>query len=453
MIVSFPAASVASGRLLPPFARGSALAHRLRFLVDPIGLVEECELRHGNAFGLRLSKVGWYFFSDPAHVKQIYTADPDVLLAGVAKRRIFGKLLGASSSLLLDGEAHLARRRLLLPQFRGDRMAAYTDRIVHEACDAIASIPRGRELSLHPYLHRLTLRVILSALFGPEERALSGVWHDLERFANHAVSSRLVLAPALQWDLGPHSPWGRVLDEVRRAERAVDAEIVRHRQRSSDDDLLGLLMSATDEHGRQLTESEVRDEALTLVVAGHEITSIVATWLVYAIASRPAILRAVRDELDAVVGPRSPGPDQIEQLAVLDGVVRESMRLHSTIPLGSARLVHREVRIGDFELPRGAVINVALHLLHRRADIFEQPHRFDPTRYARPANPYHWAPFGGGVRRCLGMSLALYELKLIAAMMFSRLSLEVPPRVRPVRRGAFVAPARGLRVIATERRS
>ncbi len=451
----FDAAASRSRR--PPTARGPAARHKLLFLVDPIALIEECERELGDAFRLKLSEPGWFFFSDPAHVKEIYTGDTDVLRAGEAKKGIFGKLLGSSSSLLLDGAPHLARRRLLLPQFRGEQMSRYTARIVREARAAVAAMPLGRPFSMHERMHRLTLRIMLSALFGPEERASAGLWQALERFANHAASSRLLMAPALQWDLGPLSPWGRVVREVRHAETAVLSEIERRRRASAPSaDLLGLLMDATGEQGERLTDREIRDEVLTLVVAGHEITSMVTTWLVYAIASRSDVERRVRDELDAVIADRDPEADDVARLAYLEAVLRESMRYYSTVPVGSARLVTRDVRIGGFDVPRGAVINVALHLLHRRPELFPSPNRFDPTRFTtgERVSPYHWAPFGGGTRRCLGMAFAMHEIQLIAAVLFSRLAITVPSeRVRAVRRGAFVAPERGLRVVVERRRA
>jgi cytochrome P450 len=433
----------------PPTARGLAVAHKLRFVVDPIGFLDACAREHGDAFHLLLGRPGLFVFSRPDHVKAIYAADPEVLRAGEAKRAIFGQLLGGASSLLLDGEPHMRRRKLLLPQFRGDRMAAYAERIRMETERAIARMPVGEPFALLPIFQSLTLRVMLRALLGEETAASAPLWDALSRFATDAASSRLLMAPALQWDLGPWSPWGRVRRIVHTANRAVEDEIRRRSARAPDSaDLLDLLLASKDEHGEALMNAEVRDEVLTLVVAGHEITSMVLTWLVHAVISRPDVHARIDEELASV--PNGLDESDALRLTYLDSVVRESMRLHSVVPLGSARLVTRDTTIGEHEVPRGAMVNVALHLLHRRPEVFERPNEFVPERFATPTTfgPAQWAPFGGGARRCLGMQFALFELKLIAQTLFSRVALTELETPRPVRRGAFVAPSGGLRVTA-----
>jgi cytochrome P450 family 110 len=434
----------------PPTVHGPAAYQKLRFLTSPIGLLESCARRHGDAFRLLLGRPGLFVFSRPDHVKAIYTADTEVLRAGEAKRAIFGRLLGGASSLLLDGEPHLRRRKLLLPQFKGERMAMYASRIAAETRAAIARMPVGQPFALLPIVQSLTLRVMLSALLGPEDASSAPLWRAMERFATDAASSRLLMAPALQWDLGPYSPWGRVQRVVRAANGAVESEIQRRRARPNEGrDLLDLLLSSSDEHGASLTDAEVKDEVLTLVVAGHEITSMVLTWLVHAVISRPEVQARIDGELEAI------GEHDVGGLTYLDSVVRESMRFHSVVPIGSARLATEDTRIGEHDVPRGAMVNVAIHLLHRRPEIFERPDEFRPERFSvEPrVGPYEWAPFGGGARRCLGMSFALFELKLITATLFSRVALVGLERPRAVRRGAFVAPSGGLRVVVKRLRA
>jgi cytochrome P450 len=175
----------------------------------------------------------------------------------------------------------------------------------------------------------------------------------------------------------------------------------------------------------------------------------VLAWLVHAVASRRSVRARVNEELDAAPA----DPARIASLPYLDGVVRESMRYHSVVPLGSARLATHETAIGEHVVPAGAMVNVSLHLLHRRADVYERPDELRPERFIGGSRPgaHEWAPFGGGTRRCLGMTFAVAEVKLVAATLFSRLDVASRAWARPVRRGAFVAPEDGLPVILSPR--
>lgn len=430
-----------------PNARGAAAYQRWRLLRDPIGFVESCARDHGDAFRLALGPMGTHVFSRPDHVRAIYAADPDVLRAGEAKRAIFGPVLGRSSSLLLDGEPHARRRKLLLPRFRGDALGAYRERIVAATKRTVERLPEHRELALLEPLAELTLRIMTSALFGAPSPRNEALHLSLERFTRIAASSRLLMAPALQWDLGAWSPWGRVRRTVRDTVAVVDAEIARRGAPSGEPaDLLDLLLAATDESGQALTAQEVRDEVLTLAVAGHEITSMVLAWLVHAVVTRRDVSGRIEDERV------SAGPDDARPY--LGAVIRESMRFHSVVPFGSARVASAPIVIGAHEVPRGGIVQVALHLLHRRPEVFEDPDEFRPERFTGEVRPRanEWAPFGGGARRCLGMSFALLELELITSAFLEALAVTpVGPPPRPVRRGAFVAPEAGLRVVVRRR--
>jgi unspecific monooxygenase len=274
----------------------------------------------------------------------------------------------------------------------------------------------------------------LQAIFGPFASGVSPILFDaLEVFTNKAVSSKLLMFPSLQVDLGPWSPWGRIERIKEQVDREVFAEIARRRSTPEQDDLLGCLLTATGEDGHTLTDSEIRDEILTLVVAGHEITASVLCWLFYAIISRKHVLYGVRQELAAK---STGGQAQVDELVYLDAVMR------------SARIVLSPTTIRGFDVPAGALVTVAMHLLHRRPEIFADPEQFMPERFlGSKFSPYEYAPFGGGDRRCLGMAIAIHELKTIVATVLDRVDLACSlGSVRPVRRGAFLAPEAGLLV-------
>jgi unspecific monooxygenase len=379
----------------------------------------------------------------------MYTAPDNVLAAGEGKIVIFGQLLGSSSTLLLDGDAHLARRRLLLPRFRGEVLQAFAPLVQRLGDRAVAKLPRGQPFALHPMFHATAFEVIAHALFSatpePQRTRLLEV---LRTFANHAVTSRLLMFPTLQLDLGRLSPWGRVLRIVEATRQAVLAETMRRRSVSeATTDLTGLLLAAVHDDGSALTDVEIRDEIMTMVAAGHETTAMALTWLAYAIYSRPSVLARLRAEVTSC------NDDQIDGQPYLDAVIRESLRFYSLIPNGSGRLAKRSLRLGGFDIPAGTMVTAALHAIHRDSSVFERPDEFWPERFSDGKySTYEWLPFGGGTRRCLGMPFAMLEMKLLIASLVRTTDLEiVQSNVRPTWRGAFLMPSKGLRVRARGR--
>lgn len=420
---------------------------RLRYMRDPLGYLETCQRRYGDVFTLRLVKTGMVIVCSPELAKTVYAADDDTLVAGEAKIAIFGKVLGQSSTLLLDGPRHLKRRRLLLPRFRGELMQTFEPVMRDAANRTLDAMPRSKPFALHPFMHRIAFDVILRALFSETAPAQQGELRDaLHEFATRAVTSRLLMFPRLQRDLGPLSPWGRVTRIVARARDAVLAEVRRRRGRSqSGADITGLLVDARHEDGSLLTDEEIRDEILTMVAAGHETTSMALTWLCYAVFERPDVLARLCIEL---AEHSVDGRVKVDQLPYLDAVVRESLRYYSLIPNGSGRIVKRTFELAGYEVPAGAMVSVAFHALHRRSEVFERADEFWPDRFLQAKySPYEWVPFGGGTRRCLGMPFALFETKVVLAQLLRRYRLEVVQHdVRPAWRGMFLTPSEGLRV-------
>lgn len=435
----------------PPSPPHAPLMQRLRFMHDPIGYLEYCQRTLGDIFTLRLFKRGMVLVCSPELAKQIYLAPDDTLVAGQAKVAIFGKLLGSSSTLLLDGQEHVERRRLLLPRFRGEVLQAFVP-VMARACNhTLDTLPLDKPFALHPYMHRIAFDVIAEALFSTTpKQQLDPLLETMREFANKAVTSRLLMFPALQRDLGPVSPWGRVMRVVARTRAAVLDEINRRRRSDTQaDDLLGLVMAAQHEDGRPLAEVEIRDEILTMVAAGHETTAMALTWLCYAVFTRPAVVERLIDEL------ADKREVEVDSCEYLDAVVRESLRFHSVVPNGSARVVKRPFRLGDYEISAGSVLSVAIHAIHRSAGVYERADEFWPERFLKSKfSPYEAVAFGGGSRRCLGMPFALLETKVVLAALLKRFSLEVvQTSVRPTWRGTFLTPSRGLRVRVHERRS
>ena len=426
-----------------------------RFVTRPLEFFEQQVEEFGPTFTLRLAGVPTLvMLTRPADLKAMFTAPTDQMHAGEANSHAFGPVVGTRTHFVLDRESHLERRRLMLPPFHGDRMHEYGEAMAEVTARAVAGWPRGEVFAAHPELQRITLQVILRTVFGLDEQAARDeqLIRQLVRLANEALASPLLMARPLQLDLGRFSPWGRVVRVVRETDRLLLAEI-RKRREAGDaaerKDILSMLLLARDEQGSGLTDAEVRDELTTLVLAGHETTGTALAWALECLLRRPEVVRRIRAELAQVAGaggvPR--GRDELARLEYLDAVIKEVLRFRPIMAFGGTRILQAPWRVGEWEVPAGAGVANALSMVHRRADLYPEPREFRPERFlGKRPDPYEWTPFGGGVRRCLGMAFALYEMKIVLARLFSTVELELAQEgeVRPVTRGFFIAPAKGL---------
>jgi unspecific monooxygenase len=418
---------------------------------DPLPFFEECDRRYGPIFHLHLGPLGrWVFVSTPELVRQVYAAEASALSAGRAKARLFAPIVGTTSSLVLDGAPHHARRRLLGGAFRGERLLEATDAMQALTRAKLKELPRATWLSAHPPMQSIAFGAILAALFGGEwpfelEASLAALMQT-------AVASKLLTLRFLRLDLGRFSPWGRVLAAIERADRAIFAELERRRRVRDARGILGMLLEARDADGHALSDRQVRDELVTMVVAGHEITALSLAWFFAAIGREPAVAARLQAEIRAATGGGGVSQDNIARMPYLDAAIRESLRRNSAVANGSARQLETDLQLGAHTLPAGTILNVCIHVLHHRPELYPAPRSFDPSRFlGRKVDPHEWLPFGGGSRRCLGMALALLEMKVIAATLLERSSVETAePELAATRRGAFLYPADGGRIRLTD---
>jgi cytochrome P450 len=444
-----------AARTLPPGSRLPALAQGLWFALRPVEYFERCRQRYGDPFTARLpSTPPVVLFSDPTAIREIFTADDDDLHAGEATV-VLEPILGPHSILLLDGDRHLRERRLMMPPFHGDRMRAYAD-VMREVTErAIAAWPMGQPFPLMRETQAITLDIIVRTVFGVSDGAAMSALRDrLRRFVAQAVNP-LYLWPVLQLDLGPLSPWGRFVRLRREIDALLDAEIATRRSAGSSqrDDVLSLLVSARDEQGAPMGDAEVRDELMTLLLAGHETTASSLAWTVHRLLSEPGVHEQARAEVAAVIGPGGVTPETVAQLEYLDAVVKETMRLNPVIP-DVLRIVKRPMRIGGVDLPAGVGAAPNIYAAHHRPDTWPEPYRFRPERFlGTRSNPYEFFPFGGGSRRCLGQAFALFEMKVVLATLLARTELRLAPgyTLRVVRRNITWAPSEGMPVVVTRR--
>jgi cytochrome P450 len=449
--------------MLPPGPSISQTLLTLRWLRRPIQVLEEYSARYGDAFTLSMVRDSpFVVFTSPAAVKDIFTGDPDTLHAGEANI-LLKSVLGENSLLLLDGDRHLRERRLMLPPFHGERMRSY-GALMRDATErAMARWPVGKPFPIHHETQAITLEVILRAVFGLEEESrLERMRRALVKWTTLGTSragTAILLtvppqhAPRLrqiahaEWKIGglrvpvgrlaPWSPLTRAQDHVGELLRE---EIVERRRTGTAgrEDILSMLLESRDEHGNPMTDDQLHDEMLTLLVAGHETTATGLAWTVHELLQHPDWMAKVKVELAA-------GND-----ALLDAAIKETLRLRPVVPLVGRKLTRPE-KIGGTELPKGAVALASIYLAHRRAETWPDPLRFDPTRFLdKKIDPYVYFPFGGGTRRCLGMAFANYEMKVVLATILSKVTLKEAPgsKVKLVRRGITLAPSGGMPVVA-----
>src|SRR5947209_840130 len=403
-------------------------------------MLGQCAARHGETFTIRLVNEGpFVVLSNPQHVKQVFTGDPRIFHAGEGNR-ILLPVLGPNSLLLLDEDAHMRQRKLLLPSFHGERMQRYGELMAEIAAEEIDRWPAGQPYRLRPRMQAITLEIILRAVFGLEQgERLEQLRVELRRLLDLLTQPRMILFPAL---LGPERlsrfrPFQRLLEPV---DRLIYQEIAdRHEVRDLDqrEDILSLMMGARDEDGSPMSDRELRDELMTLLVAGHETTATGLAWAVERLVRHPDKLRRLTEETQAASS------------EYLEAVVLETLRLRPVISLVARRLTE-PVQIGEWHLPAGVVVTPSIYLVHRRPDVYPDPEAFEPERFlgSKPGT-YTWIPFGGGVRRCLGGAFAQFEMQVVLGELVKRRQLDpARPQSEPVYRRAITeTPRRDAEVV------
>jgi cytochrome P450 len=442
--------------MLPPGPRYPTLLTTYHWLQRPYEFLEECQAKFGDTFSLYFRGLPQLVvYSRPEDVKEVFADDGGLLHAGEFNLSLRA-FLGDHSVLMLDGAEHMRHRRLLLPPFHGERMQAYGQTMLDTADASIDCWPLHGPFALHGYMQSITLQVILRTVFGVDGAArLAQFERALTELLDVATWPPLLI-PFMQKDLGPWSPWGRYTRKRDAADKLIYAEIRERRAEGSRgrNDILSLLLEARDEAGNPMSDAELHDELGTLLVAGHETTATALAWTFRWLLERPEIAARVRAELTQAEAEGPLTPERLAKLELLDAVARESLRLQPVVPL-VGRILQRPARVGGYDLPAGVGVVCSIYLSQRRASIYPRPSEFDPDRFrGKKPSPNEFYPFGGGMRRCIGMAFALYEMKMVLARVIARTTLALTPRkpVRVVRRGITMTPSEGLRVRLIERR-
>jgi cytochrome P450 len=401
------------------------------WLGSPLAFLEWCHRRYGDVFTLRLVfGPPTVMVAEPRLVERVLTLPAETASTG-EENALLAPLLGEHSVLMLDGPEHLRHRRLLLPFFRGERMRRQGEQIAAIATAACATWPRGRPFPLLPRMREVTFEVILRVVFGLEE---SPLLDDLRRSLGDLLraGSSWMVVPALRRDLGPSSPWGRFVHLRARVAALLRDEIDRRRAATGGGDgVIDVLLAGMD-------DDELVDELVTLLVAGHETTATSLAWCFELLLRRPDLVARVREELTAAGS--SP---------LLDAVIRETLRLRPVFRYTSRRL-RVPFELGGRTIPAGAAVGACIYLAQRRADQYDDPLVFRPERFlAGTPSAGAWAPFGGGLRRCVGASFATYEMAVVVRAVLEAAELR-PASPKPERvalHAITLVPSRGARVV------
>jgi cytochrome P450 family 138 len=395
--------------------------------------------RYGDSFTVNVPIFGRALvISDPAEVRQLFLAGPDV--ADNLDRNL-GRVLGPGSLFALGGEEHRRQRRLLVPPFHGRRLAAYERIVEEEAVREMASWPPDRPFPTLPSMTRITLNVILRAVFGAEGAEFAELRALLPKAI--ALGSWLAVLPLPK--AGRWTPWGR-FRAMRREYDAILARLIGKALRDKDldqrEDILAMLLGSRYDDGSPMSQDEIADQLLTLLAAGHETTATTLAWAVERVRRHPAVLAALVAEVDS--GGR----------ALREATILEVQRTRPVIDLVGRQVRTDGLRLGRWVLPKGYAVLVSITLVHDNESLYPNPRAFDPTRFldARP-DLYQWVPFGGGTRRCLGASFAHMEMDVVLRTLLRDLTL-VPttgPDERWRSRGVANAPADGGRAVVRRR--
>jgi cytochrome P450 len=440
--ISRPPASTPSHPGLPPGSKLPALVQALRYARDPLGFLIRLRKRHGDVFRLDFPYFGnLVYLADPALVKQLFTTPPEQAHAGEANATVLEPALGPNSVLTLDETPHMRQRKLLLPPFHGERIQRYGELIREATLAEMESWPVGEPFALRPHTQRITLSVIMRAVFGVDDEARRARFERIiERFSDRV--SAVIAFPMLRRHLGPWSPWTRFVRAREELDAFIYEEISLRRSEAGPGDgeergdILSLLLAAEHDDGSPMSDEELRDELVTVLAAGHETTATGLAWAMERLLRTPRVFAKLRDSLAA-------GEEDY-----LAATVRETLRARPVI-VDVARKLTAPLVLGGYELPAGTFVMAAIAPLHYRADLFPRPDEFRPERFIEEkADNYAWIPFGGGVRRCIGASFAEYEMRIVLREFVQRAALSAPDRAdeKVKVRNITLAPGKGARV-------
>ena len=421
------------------------MVQTLRWSFRPLPFMQEAREKYGDNFSVKFLTFErpMVMISDPAAIKALYMERSHGLPPG--RDIILTPIVGPRSLLVTKGADHLAHRKLMLPPFHGERMRSYQP-LVEEIVDReIDSWPIGEEFPIHPRMQAITLEVILKVVFGVAdgprfERLRTVLTQVLEETASPVAQ----LSGLASRRFGGRGPWAKFEKQLKLADELLYAEIAEHRASGAyeeRDDILSLMMQARFEDGSEMSDSDLRDQLMTLLLAGHETTATALAWTFDLLLRHAGPKQRLQESLEA-------GEDDY-----LRAVISESLRLRPVVPLAGRRL-SVDLETENLHLPAGTDVTPAIWLTHTRADVYPEPFAFRPERFLEDGpDTYAWIPFGGGIRRCIGAAFAEFEMRIALREVLTRCELHKasPAPEKIGRRNITLSPRAGTPVVVTAR--
>jgi cytochrome P450 family 110 len=432
---------------LPPTINTSSFLQLLQWILKPIDVLHRYNQKCGDIFRFNMSGFqGVVVTSDPQIVQQVLTNDTKQFMSLSIANQILRPFLGSRGVILLEGSEHRQRRQLLMPQFHGDKIKAYTDLMRSITRELVSTWQVGATINVRQEMQSISLAVILQAVFGVYQgqryEQIRAKLIEVLSLVESPLNSGLLFFPILQKNWGP---WGKFLRYRAELDRLIYAEIADRRQDENwadRSDILSMLIGSQDAEGNGMNDEELHDELMTLLFAGHETTATALSWAIYWINSQPE----VQEKLLAELATAEDDALSLSRLPYLSAVCSETLRIHPVGMLTFARVAQEDVILKGFDVPAGTPVIGCIYLTHHRPDIYPEPESFKPERFLeRQYSPYEFYPFGGGARRCIGMALAQQELKLVLVEVLKNCQLELTDRlpISPVRRGVTLGPQGG----------
>ena len=447
-----------------PKAKGIRKALRiLRLILQPTKYMDDSVKRYGPMFQIGSESASpLVYVGEPAVVREIFALDDDKVVTGQGND-VLATMVGKQSILLLDGPAHKRQRKLLMPPFHGEQLRAYGQLICDITRNISADWQPGQIIVARAPIQNLTLGVILQAVFGKQTDGqqseqllkLQQLMSTLLDAFTYPITASFLFFPGLQKDWGPWSPWGKFVQMREEVRSLIYSEIRDRRallERTTPElnkttDILTLLLQAKDDNGQSMSDEELHDEIVTLLLAGHETTASAIVWVLYWVHYLPEVQQKLRTELDTLGAKRD--PMAITQLPYLTAVCQEALRIYPITPTTFIRKLREPMTLAGYHFKANTALMPATYIIHQRLDLYPEPQQFRPERFLeKQFAPHEFLPFGGGHRYCIGSALAMMELKLSIATLLTDFEISLPHSrpLTPARRGLTMAPPASMKL-------
>ena len=428
----------------------------VKWLLNPFEYLDECAKKYGDIFTMRLFGFKpMIFISNSEAIKQIFSYNHQKISVAQSNKLILS-LFGENSLLALNGSRHKKERKMLMPSFHGEKVKSYAEAICKISENVASKWQINKPFIAREAMQEITLEVIIQTVFGLSEgkryqeiKPLLAEWTDL---TSTPVRSSFIFFQFLQVDLGPWSPWGNFIRTKEKNYDLVQAEIEDRRANPAlqGDDILSLMISATDEEGQPMSDEQLKDELITLLIAGHETTATSLAWAFYWLGKLPEVKAKLLQEIDSLGD--NPDPIALSQLPYLTAICQETLRLYPVVPIAQSRDIKCEVELMGRKFEAGTRLTPCIYLTHHREDLYPDSFEFKPERFLeRQYTNYEFIPFGGGIRLCLGYALAMLEMKLVIASVLAKYELALVDNnlPKPQRRGLTLTPNNGIPLVKT----